>query len=89
MLELLPHLIWAGVALFTIHELRTFANEWTAIKAIDPLAPVEVPDDLVALANQERESWAQEETLRAMRERYEALGDWNLVRSAFGVGQRR
>jgi hypothetical protein len=88
MLTILPHLIWAGVALFIVHELRTFANEWMALKAHDPLVPVEVPEDLVALANQERETWAQEETLRSMRERYEALGDWNLVRSAFGIGHR-
>lgn len=88
MADILPHLIWAGVAVFTVHELRTFANAWVAKTTHDPLAPVEVPDDLLALANQEREPWAQEETLRAMRERYEISGDWNMVRGAFGVGRR-
>jgi len=48
---------------------------------------VEVPEDLVAVANQERESWAQEEVLRVIRERYEDLKDWNRVRAAFGVGR--
>ena len=52
-----------------------------------PPAPVELPDDLVAVAMQERESWAQEEVLRAIRERYEELRDWNKVRAAVGVGR--
>lgn len=47
---------------------------------------VVVPEDLVALALTESESWAQEEMLKAMREKYELYGDWNKVRSAFGVG---
>ena len=90
MLALLPHLIWAAVAVYAIQQAVAVA----AVRASDekpshlPPAPVEVPDDLVALASQERELWAQEETLRAMRERYDALGDWNKVRSAFGVGRR-
>lgn len=86
--DILPHLIWAAVVVYLVHDAKQFAAAWREAQAMDPLAPVEVPDDLVALANQERETWAQEETLRAMRERYEALGDWNLVRSAFGVGHR-
>jgi hypothetical protein len=88
MLDILPHLIWAGVVVFIVHELKAFANAWQATQTSDPLAPVDVPDDLMALASQERETWAQEETLRAMRERFEVSGDWNLVRSAFGVGRR-
>ena len=47
---------------------------------------VVVPEDLVALALTESEPWAQEEMLKAMREKYELYGDWNKVRSAFGVG---
>ena len=46
---------------------------------------VEVPQDLVGLAMRERELWAQEEMLRAMRERYNDVRDWNMVRSAFGA----
>jgi hypothetical protein len=88
MLDILPHLIWAGVVVFLAKDLKAFAHEWKTMKALDPLAPVEVPEDLIALANQERETWAQEETLRAMRERYEALGDWTGVRAAFGIGRR-
>lgn len=89
MLDLMPHVIWASVVMYVVHRALALVAAWQAVRTVDPLAPVEVPDDLIALANQERETWAQEETLRAMRERYEALGDWNLVRSAFGVGQRR
>lgn len=88
MIQLVPHIIWATVAVFMIHELRTMLREWRDYVSPKTEGPIEVPDDLVALANEERESWAQEETIRAMRERYEALGDWNLVRSAFGIGKR-
>ena len=49
--------------------------------------PTEVPEDLLAVSMQERESWAQEEVLRAIRERYEEYKDWNRVRAAFGVGR--
>jgi len=41
----------------------------------------------VAYAMQEREAWAQEEVLRAVRERFEELRDWNKVRSAVGIGR--
>jgi hypothetical protein len=40
----------------------------------------------MALAMTHSETWAQEDTLKAIRERYEQLQDWNRVRSAFGVG---
>lgn len=46
----------------------------------------EVPNDLVALALTHREPWAQEDTLKAMRERYAELKDWQKVRFAFGIG---
>jgi hypothetical protein len=46
-----------------------------------------VPDDLVAVAMQENEAWAQEEVLRAITERYEKLQDWNKVRFAMGIGR--
>ena len=49
---------------------------------------VDVPEDLLALAMQENEVWAQEELLRVMRERYETYRDWNRVRSAMGLGIR-
>ena len=51
-----------------------------------PLEAVVVPEDLVAIAMIHSEVWAQEDTLKAIRERYEQLQDWNRVRSAFGIG---
>lgn len=90
-MELLPHLIWAGVACYAITEccavVAAFAPAPSSPTTTEPNAP-DVPEDLVALAMTEQEAWAQEETLRAMRERYETLRDWQLVRSAFGVGRR-
>jgi hypothetical protein len=85
------HLIWAGVVVYLCERLLRWwdareARLLTAqVKAVAAAQPADVPQDLVALALNERELWAQEEMLRAMRERYETLKDWNMVRSAFGV----
>lgn len=89
-MSLVPHVLWAAVVVYTVHRLAHIVERFV------PLAPeaaplhtpiVEVPDDLIAVAMQEREAWAQEEVLRAVRERYEDLKDWNKVRAAVGVGR--
>lgn len=82
----MTHLIWAAVVVYLTERILRWLDARRAqaeTSARD--VPVEVPTDLVALALNEREEWAQEEMLRAMRERYETLKDWNMVRSAFGV----
>lgn len=86
---MLAHLLWAGVAVYAIHRLSKLVERFVPpVPADVPVAvSVEVPDDLVAVAMQERESWAQEEVMRAIRERYEELKDWNKVRAAVGVGR--
>ena len=86
---MLAHLLWAGVAVYAIHRLSELAERFAPAVSDEgaPVAPVEVPDDLIAVAMQERESWAQEEVMRAIRERYEELKDWNKVRAAVGVGR--
>ncbi|MFZ9960015.1 MAG: hypothetical protein ACO3GP_06455 [Candidatus Limnocylindrus sp.] len=86
---MLAHLLWAGVAVYAIHRLAAVADAFapTPVASTLPPPPVEIPEDLVAVANQERESWAQEEVLRVIRERYEDLKDWNRVRAAVGVGR--
>jgi hypothetical protein len=87
---MLMHLLWAAVTVYTVHRLATVAERFVPARpeAVSlPTPPVEIPDDLVAIAMQEREAWAQEETLRAIRERYEDLRDWNRVRAAVGVGR--
>jgi hypothetical protein len=53
-----------------------------------PPPPPAIPDDLAALAFSETEPWAKEETLRAIREKYEEYHDWSKVRIAFGVAPR-
>lgn len=82
----MTHLIWAGVVVYLCERLLRW---WDAreVRLVTSVAEkeIDVPPDLVALALNERELWAQEEMLRAMRERYETLRDWNMVRSAFGV----
>lgn len=54
-----------------------------------PPPPIEVPDDLLAIAASSfQDAWAQEDMVKSMRERYEALGSWDLVRVAYGVAGR-
>jgi hypothetical protein len=78
------HVLWAIVAAYAV---------WRFAAVVECFAPhadadeVEVPEDLVALAMTHTEGWAQEDTLKAMRERYDQLRDWNRVRAAFGVGR--
>lgn len=66
--------------------LRAWIAAWQAVHVPVLNTPVPVPDDLVALAATHSEDWAREETLAKMRELYEELGDWALVRPRFGVG---
>lgn len=87
-MTLVIHLLWAAVAVYFVHTAAGVVREFKAAPVAPVLPPpVEIPEDLVAVANQEREPWAQEEVLRSIRERYEDLRDWNRVRSAFGVGR--
>ena len=90
MARIIEAAIWAAVATYGIWRLgdvaETLISAWRPPPApADELA--EVPADLIAVAMLESEAWAQEETLKAMRERYETLRDWNRVRAAFGVGR--
>lgn len=88
-MELLPHLIWASVVCYAVVRVTDVARLFAPDRsALQPPEVVEVPEDLVALAMTEQEAWAQEETIRAIRERYESLKDWQLVRAAFGIGRR-
>lgn len=88
-MTLFIHVLWASVAVYALHTVLQTVSLF-APKPADPAWAddlVDIPDDLLAVAAQEREAWAQEEVMRAMRERYEELKDWNKVRGAFGVGR--
>ena len=89
-LGLLPHLIWAGVVVYAINvTLYRLPVRFHPSEGVDDaFANFTVPDDLMALALQHPEPWAQEDVLKVVRERYEMVRDWNLVRSAMGIGIR-
>lgn len=86
--SLLETLVWASVATYAVKQLRTavglFANDPLA-GGSEEVSPI--PEDLIALAMTHREAWAQEDTLRVIREQYEDLKDWNRVRAAMNVGR--
>jgi len=84
----LGDITWPLAVVAAVYRLATAWERFAPALPQEIPAPdgVVVPEDLVALAMTESESWAQEEMLKAMREKYELYGDWNRVRSAFGVG---
>jgi hypothetical protein len=83
-------LVWAGVAVYAIRRAEAVLAQWRATAPVDATASgapfVDVPDDLLAYATSMSESWAVEDTLRVVRERYDELQDWNRVRRAIGIG---
>lgn len=85
---MLIHLLWAAVVVYAVYTVADVAQLFAPVRAEATIPPpVEVPEDLQAVAAQEQAGWAQEEVLRAIRERFEDLKDWNKVRSAFGIGR--
>jgi len=89
-LTFLAHLVWALVVLWCVPQVcqtvLAFAPEFKDAPDLDEA--FDIPEDLLALSMQENESWAQEELVRVMREKYETYKDWNRVRSAMGLGIR-
>ncbi len=91
-------LVWAGVVVFALVRTEAVIRHWLSL--VHPPAAiaeqdVEVPQDIVALAMRESEEWAQEEVLKAAKERFLKVKDatmpdaqrWNLVRRALGIGE--
>lgn len=88
---LLASLAWAATAAFCICRGDVIAHRWLSITekrvvAKLPEDPIVVPDDLMALALGETEKWAQDSVIEVIRERWNALHDWNKVRMAMGIG---
>ena len=81
-------LTWPLAVVVAVYRLATAWERFSPPLPQEIPAPegVVVPEDLVAVAMTESETWAQEELLKAMKEKYDLYGDWNRVRSAFGVG---
>lgn len=78
-------LLWPFVAAYAIWRFapvaERFAPRGEGVKPDD----VAIPDDLIGLALRESETWAQDEVMQAIRERYTEHKDWNKVRIAMGV----
>jgi hypothetical protein len=85
----LTAVIWAAVAVYAIRQAVAVAGQWAPLreKAIEDAWDMTVPEDLLAVAMQYPEAWAQEDMMKVIREKYDTLRDWNLVRAAFGVGR--
>lgn len=93
-------LIVGGSLLFAVHRLASAWEQVTEVQqrplpapSMPGIAPAvvavaDIPEDLIAVALQENEVWAQEEVTRVIREKYDAYHDWNKVRMAMGLGRR-
>jgi len=86
----LLNILWPAAAVYAIHRIcetvTLFAPVRETEQGDDPYDAA-VPEDLIALAMQYPDAWAQEDMVKAIREKYDSLRDWNLVRAAFGVGR--
>lgn len=91
-------LVWAAVVVFALVRTEAVLRHWLGLvypPATTTEQDVEVPQDIVALAMRESEEWAQEEVLKAAKERFLKVKDatmpeaqrWNLVRKALGIGE--
>jgi len=83
------HVLWAIVAVYAVWRMTAVAELFASVRLpekLDAVQNTDIPEDLMALAMTYSEVWAQEDTLKAIRERYEQLQNWNRVRSAFGIG---
>jgi hypothetical protein len=85
------HALWVIGLLIAVFRIMHTVDRWRpASSAQDEFTVDEIviPDDLMAKAMQYPEPWAQDDTIKVIRERYEALKDWNRVRAAVGIGSR-
>lgn len=82
-------LVWAAVLAFAVERWARVADRWVVARHPAPSAAPEaeppIPRDLLALAAQYPDPWAQEDVLKVIREKYAEFKDWQLVRSAMGV----
>lgn len=90
MSELL-RILWPLAVIYAVHRLCETASLFAPVRETkqveDDAYSAVVPEDLVAVAMQYPDGWAQEDMMKAIREKYDALRDWNAVRAAFGVGR--
>ena len=86
MIALLQTALWVAVTAYAVWRLAAVADKFVPVPPKDQ-TPVPVPQDLLALALSHEEEWAQEDVMKAIRERYELTNDWNAVRMAFGIGR--
>lgn len=86
-METLSDLLWPVAVVLSVYRLAAAWERFVPIPLPVAVDPVEIPEDLVALAMAHRESWAQEDLLRVIREQYDELKDWNRVRAAMNIGR--
>lgn len=90
MIALIQTALWVAVTAYAVWRFAAVVERvgaWYAPVPVKDQTPVQVPHDLMAFALSHEEEWAQEDVMKAIRERYELTNDWNAVRMAFGIGR--
>lgn len=89
--EFFLRILWPLVLVYGIYQGCATVKLFAPLRDTSPVEEdpytVHVPEDLVAVVLQYTDSWAQEDVMKSIREKYATLRDWNAVRSAFGVGR--
>lgn len=84
---MIGQVLWPAVFAYAVWRFAAVIERWAPPPVALTADKVVLPEDVIAWAMQETETWAQEEHLQVAREKYVALGkDWNRVRSALGIG---
>jgi hypothetical protein len=80
---LVASLAWTVLGAALLWRADVVATRW--MRGREPAEMIEIPPDLMALALNETEEWAQTQTMKVLREKYAEYHDWNRVRAAVGV----
>lgn len=87
--DALATLAWPAVVAYGFWGGMRLAARWAPQVAEPGNLQLEgaMPDDLVGLVAQYEDEWAQDAMRKVIMEKYQAYGDWNLVRKAVGIGK--
>lgn len=79
------HVLWAAVVAYAVWRwarvVERFAPQGVGVQPQD----VAIPADIIGFAAEYPDEWAQDDAMRAIREKYAEYGDWNKVRAALGL----
>ena len=92
MTMLLTAALLCGTLLYALRQVLALADRALSLReradarAAQTPEKLRIPPDLLTLADEQSEPWAQEQMRSALREAFEELGEWDLVRAKLNRG---